>query len=344
MATMSQVARAACFGRLATALRAGIDMRRAWKSEIDRVPARYRAAMQLGTVALDEGQSLADAMTLAGTTFMPIERALVEVGCRTGHEAEILKELSAVTQRAARASSEMRSGMVFPIFQLTIALGVIGLLILLAGVLKGTDGRGVDVLGIGLAGVEGLIAYVLILIIFAGAGVWAFSSAMANWNSGTGVVRRILEMIPVLGTAIHSSDASRWCRAASLASGAGLDAGRLVELASAAAPRFARGNDILSVEQRIRAGATLAEALSQGGRFPDRILDTISVGEEAGSTAEVLSRLASDFDDEAASGFKSAAHGAGFGVWALVAGLIILVIFRIFSTYVEAIQNAASGI
>ena len=42
--------------------------------------------------------------------------------------------------------------------------------------------------------------------------------------------------------------------------------------------------------------------------------------------------------------FEAAARGAGFLVWAAVAGLIVLIVFRIFSSYLGAIQNAASGL
>ena len=46
------------------------------------------------------------------------------------------------------------------------------------------------------------------------------------------------------------------------------------------------------------------------------------------------------FDDESRRGFEAAARGVGFAVWAAVGGLIGLVIFRIFSFYVGAIQDA----
>ena len=73
-------------------------------------------------------------------------------------------------------------------------------------------------------------------------------------------------------------------------------------------------------------------------------LETIAVGEATGNTSEVLERLAGQFDEEARDGFEAAAKGAGFLVWAVVAGLIVVIVFRIFSSYLGAIQNAASGL
>jgi hypothetical protein len=74
------------------------------------------------------------------------------------------------------------------------------------------------------------------------------------------------------------------------------------------------------------------------------LLDVIAVGEATGSTAESLDRLAGQFDDDARLGFEAAARGAGFLVWAAVAALIAVLIMRIFSSYVGAIQNAARGL
>jgi len=71
------------------------------------------------------------------------------------------------------------------------------------------------------------------------------------------------------------------------------------------------------------------------------VLETIAVGEATGNTSEVLDRLAGQFDEESRAGFEAAAKGAGFLVWAAVAGLIVVIVFRIFSSYLGAIQNAA---
>jgi type II secretory pathway component PulF len=102
--------------------------------------------------------------------------------------------------------------------------------------------------------------------------------------------------------------------------------------------------DTEAVEDRLRAGATLALALDRTRRFPLRVLEVIAVGEATGNTSEVLDRLAGQLDEEARTGFEAAAKGGGFLVWAGVAGLIVLIVFRIFSSYLGAIQNAAGGL
>ncbi len=318
-------------GRLSVALAAGIDLRRAWQMESARVPVAWRPRMERVAKSLAAGNPLAESLAAAGDTFSPLVRGMVAVGDRTGHEAETLRELSAVLTRSVRTSRELRRSLAGPAFQLAVAIAVVGFLIFMAGMMS-------DILRIGLRGTRGLIIYLAGVAGVALVGRLLVGQAVANWRRH-GIVRMVVDRIPVIGPASRAAEAAAWCRAASLASGVGLEVGRLLELASSVAPGLAV--DTEAVKDRLRAGATLALALDRTQRFPLRVLETIAVGEATGNTSEVLDRLAGQFDEEARAGFEAAARGAGFLVWAAVAGLITLIVFRIFSSYLGAIQNAA---
>jgi general secretion pathway protein F len=99
---------AGMLGRLAVALGAGIDMRRAWQMEMARIPAAWRPRMEQVAKALADGNPLAEALAAAGDTFSPLVRGMVAVGDRTGHEAETLRQLSDALARGVRAARELR--------------------------------------------------------------------------------------------------------------------------------------------------------------------------------------------------------------------------------------------
>ena len=328
-------------GRLSVALAAGIDLRRAWAGEVARAPAAWRPRMEEVARGLAEGSGLAESMGRAGAAFPPLVRGMVAVGDETGHEAETLREIAELLHRTVRAARALRGSLVWPAFQLAVALAVVGFLILIAGFIRDSGGGAVDVLGIGLTGVGGLLRYVVIVVGLLAAGAVALKLAVGNWRRH-GFVRTVVDRVPIIGAAARAAEAAAWCRAASLASGAGLDARRLVHLSSTAAPGLWLDAD--AIERRLRSGATLEEALRASGRFPRRVLEAVAVGELTGNTAEVLDRLAGQCDEEARHGFEAAARVAGFLAWAAVAALIVTVIFRIFSFYVAAIQDAAGGL
>ena len=332
---------AALLGRLSTALAAGIDIRRAWASESSRVPSVWRLKMEAVSQSLAKGSPLAEAMEQAHGTFPPLVRAMVAVGDRTGHESQTLRELSRVLERSVRNTRVLVGSLVWPGLQLIAAFTVVGVLILLAGFIRDEKNQPVDVLGFGLCGANGLVQYLLILAAIFSTTAMTIRRAIASWH-GHGIVRTIVDRFPVIGSAARLAEAGVWCRAAALASGAGLDVGRLIALSSATAPGLWLDSKV--VEEQLRAGATLEETLRASRRFPSRVLEVVAVGEMTGTTAEVLDRLAEQLDEEARLGFEAAARGAGFLVWAIVASLITLVIFRVFSFYVGMIQQAAGGI
>ena len=325
-------------GRMALSLAAGIGVRRAWKGEVERVPRRWRGAMEAVGQALGAGESLSEAMTLAGETFPPLIRGMVSVGERTGHEAETLRELARMLDQVERTRRAFVGGLVWPGFQLAIAILVIGFLIWVAGGIRDEQHKPIDILGFGLVGSAGLAAYLSIVAFLAIAGVVAGRMAVASWRRN-GIVRRVVSPLPVIGAAARAAEAAAWCRAASLASAAGLDAGTLVRLGATVAPGIPLDAD--RVAHRLREGATLADTLRESGGFPPTLIEGVIAGELTGNTAEVLDRLAGDYDEEARQKFEASAQVAGFVVWGLVAALIALVIFRIFSFYVGAIQALA---
>lgn len=327
-------------GRLALSLSAGIGLRRAWQGEIGRAPARWRGAMEAVGRALDGGENLADAMAAAGDTFPALVRGMAEVGVRTGQEAETLRELARALDHAERTRRALVGSLLWPAFQLGVAILVIAFLILVAGAIRDDRGSPVDILGLGLVGWPGLAAWLSIVAALAIGTLVGGRAALAS-HRRRGIARHVVGRVPLLGAAVRSAEAAAWCRAASLSSGAGLDAGRLVRLSSAVAPGLAL--DAARVESRLRAGASLADVLRDSGRFPATLVEGVAVGELTGSTAETLDRLAGGYDEEARARFEAVARGAGFLVWGGVAALITLVIFRIFSFYVGAIQAVVGG-
>lgn len=327
-------------GRLAITLRAGIDLRKAWASEVQRLPNRWRPRLNQATLALNGGEMLAEAL-MRTDLFEPIVMSMVAVGDQTGRDVDTLREISRMLNHTVQTSRQLRASLVWPGFQLVLALGVVGLLIFLGGMIEIEQGKPLDFIGLGLLGMSGLIRFGLILIAVVVVAAISSKFVLANWRNH-GLTRQLLNWVPLIGPAARASEAASWSRAASLAAGAGLDAGRLVEMAGTVAPGLAV--DARWIEDRLLVGDTLSEALAASQRFPAVLIEGIAVGESSGMVSEVLGRLSEQFADEARRGFEASAKAAGGGIWMAVAGLIILVIFRVFSVYVGILQDAVGGI
>lgn len=321
-------------GRIAIATSAGIDMRRAWANEAAHAPPRWRPAIAAVARGLAGGGTLADSLAAAGETFPAVVRGMLSAGEQAGCEPEVCRELAGQCRRSAHIARDLKRSLIKPAMQAVVAVAAVCLLILVAG-------GSFDMLGLGLRGVPGVVRFLMIIAGLGLTGWLAWGAAVANWRR-RGIVRHIAARLPVIGRAAADAELAAWCRAASLASGIGLDMQRTMALTSAVAPGLAI--DPARAAARLRSGLSLTEMLRETGLFPRRLLEAVGVGELTGTTAETLDRLADDCDDAAARGFAAAASGAGAAVWLAVAAVVVLLIFRLFSTYVGILQGAARGL
>jgi type II secretory pathway component PulF len=325
-------------GRLSIALAAGIPPRRAWETEVARVPARWRPPLVAVAESVAAGAGLAQALDAAGPAFGPVVRGMAVVADHTGRDAEVLRDVAAAVRHAVRTRRDLRAALVKPALQCAAAVAAVGALILISGGITGLDGRPVDLVGLGLRGLPGLCAYLVAVVIATAAAIAATAVATRSWRD-RGLVRQVATRLPVLGPALVAAEGAAWCRAAALAAAAGIDAGGLVRIASAAAPGMRI--DPEEVEERLRAGADLAAALGAAGRLSQRVVEAVAVGELTGSTPETLDRLAAGLEDEARAGLAATVRVVGFAAWAAVALLITLVVLRFFAMYAGLIQEAA---
>lgn len=321
-------------GRLAVATSAGIDMRRAWANEAGRAAARWRPALDAVARSLADGSTLSDAIDAVGETFPPVVRGMLAAGERAGCEPDVLRELAVQCRRSARTAVEFKRSLIMPAVQSLVAVAAVSLLIFMAG-------PSFDMLGFGLHGPGGVASFLVMVGVAVVIGWLLCKAAVRSWRR-RGLVRHVVPWLPVVGKAAGAAELAVWCRAASLASGVGLDVRHMLAMTSAVAPGLAI--DPAAAAGRLRSGLTLADLLAETRLFPRTVLEAIGVGELTGTTAETLDRLAEQFDEDAARGFATAARGAGAAVWVAVAGLVVFVVFRLFSSYVGILQDAARGL
>ena len=126
--------------RVAISLDAGIDLRRIWRSEAERLAGRGARACSEVTDAIQRGDSIDKAIAEAGPFFPPLMVELVRVGDQTGTADQVFHRLAQHYQRQVSRAREFRGAILWPVIQLVLALGIVGVLIALGGML--TDGKG----------------------------------------------------------------------------------------------------------------------------------------------------------------------------------------------------------
>ncbi len=332
--------------RLATATRAGIEDRKIWQDESRRGSRSQQQTAGHIRAELAAGKSVTDAFASAGEYYPPLFRQMVAVGEQSGQLDKTYRRLAVHYDRTLKAKRTFFSKLAWPLMQLVIAFFVIGLLIWIMGLLpinQGSDEAGFDMLGWGLVGNSGLVVYLNVLV-FIGILLFLFVELARRGTSWTHRLQRLLVNIPLLGSALKTIALARFAWALQLVLDTPMDLRKALPLAL-----NATGNDYYAqygedVALQIEHGQTIHKSLSVTQVFPPDMLDNIAVGEEGGRLVEVMERVSAEYQERAGTAMSVLAQIAGYAIWLLVAGVIIIMIFQLFSGYLGMLNDAQKPI
>jgi type II secretory pathway component PulF len=330
--------------RLSVALEAGVDLRKALAREAGGRASRA-ASERFETLRLEtnRGRAFSDAVERTGDFFPPLFREMVQVGEETGKLPEVLRHLAEHYELQLQLRRSFLSSITWPLMQLTAAILIVGFVIWILGIIGSVTGQTIDILGFGLIGNRGVAIYfTLVGLVVLGAAV--VIRAAAQGRLWVRPVQLAAVRLPVLGPALRTLALSRLAWALHLTLDAGMDLRRAVPLSlrSSRDPRLADTSE--RVVYDIGRGREITEAMADTGAFPRDFLDAVEVGERSGRLPEQLGLLSAQYQDQARGALSTLTTAAGFGVWMLVAALIILLIFRLFNFYLGTINEALQGI
>lgn len=328
---------AAMCGRLGTALSAGVDLRRAWQSEAERHRGpRRQPLLEIGQ-QLHRGVSLTDAVARQAEWFPPLFRDLIEVGEATGRLDDVLHRLAEHYEARVRLARTFQTGILWPLIQLSVAIVLIGVLIVVSGWVSRLSGERIDFLGLGLVGVRGALVYGLMVASFAVCVLFAVRGLSRGWLS-TGPLYQIVRGIPGLGSWLETLSLARFSWGLALAVESGLDIRRSVRLATHLSnnPRMLAG--LQHVDTSVARGDELYQALRGVKAYPHELLNAIEVGEQTGKLDEAMKRLSRQYEKQAEAQGKSVTVMGAVFIGGLVALLIVAAIIRLGIFYSNMIQ------
>ena len=332
----------AAFSRsMARMLEAGVEFRKSLQtSSRQSTDSRLSAAIERVTRSIASGSTLAEAFVKEDELFPPLFRDLVNVGEQTGSAPEVFSALAKYYESRVRQVREFRSAIAWPVIQLIAAIGIVGLLIFILGLLPPMpDGRPFDVIGIGLYGASGATVWFVGWGIAAGAGfvLWKFISHNV---AGQMMLHPMLLRIPVLGPCMRSFAISRfsWCFSLTQQSGMSIRPSLECSLKATANGAFIAAQPIIWDE--LANGETLTGAFSASQLFPVQYLQFVDTAEQTGTVPEQLDRMSHLFEEEAQRSMNRLTAVFSGAVWASVAMLVIFFIMRLALMYVGMLNDA----
>jgi type IV pilus assembly protein PilC len=317
-------------------LGAGLTLRDVFRQQAAKGRPAVRPVAARISEGVESGEALEDMLRKETAVFPPLFVALATVGEQTGMLPEVFRELEKYYQLQDRLRKQFLSQIAWPAFQLIAAIFVIAGLIWILGLLGGAF----DPIGLGtgtgpalgfLCSAFGLIGGVLALYV------------VAKRMLRQGLLDGLILRLPVVGPCLEAFAITRFCLALRLTLESAMPIARALRLSFRATGNdaFAAVSDV--AERAVKSGSDLTVALAKTRVFPEQFRLVIAVGEESGRLTDVLEQQGEQYAEESERRLKALAAAAAWGVWLVVAGIIVFCIFRIALSYIGMINAAAEG-
>lgn len=321
--------------RVGVSLHAGVEVRRVWEREADFGSPTHKRNIRLVYQKICEGDSLAEAFRACGGYFPPLACDLIEIGEATGHLDRVLVGLADHYDHLLTLRRSFLVSIAWPTIQLIAAIFIVGAMIWIMGAISP------DSKILGLSGTSGLLTYFSTLILIGGFLTILVIGTMKG-SFGPAPVQLAMR-IPMLGNCIKTMSLAQMAWSLGLALDAGIDAQRAMYLAlkSTANPLYIA--QMAKVDAVLQERQEFSVALAKTGVFPEDFIQALATAEVSGTHSDSMLRLAEDYKARAQAASKVLAMIAGFVVWAMVAMLIVFMIFQLatqvlFKPYQEALD------
>ena len=252
---------------------------------------------------VEQGSTFADALRKHPKPFDTLYVNLVQAGEIGGILDTILNRLAVYLEKADALARKAKGAMVYPGTVLTVAVGVMVLMLLkviptfekmfadFGGELPGPTQVVVN-LSHWLQEWVGIFAIGIALVVV------AFFQARKRFRKFRRATDSLFLKLPIFGPLLRKVAVARFTRTMGTMMASGVPILDGLEIVSSTAGNVVVEEALMHVRASISEGKTLAEPLAESGVFPGMVVQMIAVGEETGAMEIMLSKIADFYDEE----------------------------------------------
>ena len=258
---------------------------------------------------VEGGATLSAAMRSSPKVFDPLYVNMVEAGETGGILDTILQRLSTYIEKNVKLQRAVKSALVYPVGVLTVAGGVITLLLWKVVPIFATlfAGLGVDLplptkIVIALSNFVGSI-FGLLIVIALGAGIFGLK-VWYGTPQGRFVMDTVVLKLPVLGILMRKIAVARFTRTLGTLISSGVPILEGLDITARTAGNAVVERALQKVRKSLEEGKSLTEPLKESEVFPGMVTQMIAVGEQTGAMDAMLQKIADFYEEEVDAAVK----------------------------------------
>ena len=258
---------------------------------------------------VEGGSTLSAAMKASPKVFDPLYTNMVEAGETGGILDTILQRLSAYIEKNVKLQRAVKSAMVYPVGVISVAGGVITLMLWKVVPIFATlfAGLGVELplptrIVIGLSNFIGSYFGLLILVGFVGS-IFALK-AWYGTPQGKYALDSLILKLPVLGLLMRKIAVARFTRTLGTLISSGVPILEGLDITARTAGNAVVERALVRVRRSLEEGKSLTEPLKESDVFPGMVTQMIGVGEQTGAMDAMLQKIADFYEEEVDAAVK----------------------------------------
>jgi type IV pilus assembly protein PilC len=259
--------------------------------------------------SVEGGATLSAAMRQYPKVFDALYVNMVEAGETGGILDTILQRLSTYIEKNVKLQRAVKSALVYPVGVLTVAAGVITLLLWKVVPIFATlfAGLGVDLplptkIVIAMSNFVGSIFGLLIVVAIVGIGV-----GLKVWygtEQGRYIIDATILRLPVLGILMRKIAVARFTRTLGTLISSGVPILEGLDITAKTAGNAVVERALKKVRRSLEEGKSLTEPLKDSEVFPGMVTQMIAVGEQTGAMDAMLQKIADFYEEEVDAAVK----------------------------------------
>jgi len=323
--------------QLATLMEAGLPLLRGLRileeQEEDR---RMRRVINSLSSAIENGSGFAEALAMQPRIFNRLYINLVKAGEVAGATEAALQRVAEYMEKGQKIKSKVKAAMFYPSAVLTVAIGVVTLLLLFVlprfqevfqGLMNGAQMPAFTRFVLGIS--DSLRHHVLqsglglVCCVITGA-------LVLQTQLGRSMFDRFKLVAPIFGPVFRKLAISRFSRTLGTLVSNGVPILQALTIVKETAGNLVVGRVVSIMHDRVKEGDPLAPTLKASGVFPPMVAGMVDVGEQTGALPEMLIRVADNYDndvDNAISAMTSLLEPIMIVFLAVVVGSIVIAMF-----------------
>ncbi|MBD5519728.1 MAG: type II secretion system F family protein [Lachnospiraceae bacterium] len=327
--------------------RAGVTIIEALNMLADQTEnKKMQNALFMVKADIEKGETLADSLEKHPKIFPELMIQMVRAGEASGSLETSMERMAIQFERSNKTRALVKKAMIYPIVVFIVAIAVV--IVMLVVVIPSYTDMFAQ-LGTELPAITRLVVtwsdfiqarwYILVPIIAAIAfGIKTY----AQTYSGKHLFGKLQLKIPAINNLITKTAAAQMSRTLSTLLSSGVPLIEAVDIVADTMTNIWFKEAVKDAVQQIMVGAPLSQPLETCGLFPPMVYHMVHIGEEAGSTEEMLDRLADYYEEEVEMAVQSLMAAMEPMIIILLAGIVGFLIAAVMApmlTMYQALDN-----